>query len=155
MWWVHQENNAKVKTSIATVALEDLKRWIEKELRKHSRAVLKSHVLHMFPETTPRDAARLARRLLSSSNHRVSHAMTRADLYVNWRFAQADSLSRDLPDDLSHMVNASYCDIYATKERNQGLYASLVLTRTRTFFYDGATSLAEWITALPKKLSRS
>lgn len=47
-------------------------------------------------------------------------------LFSNWRCANTDSVPRDLVDDMYHVLNASYCSIYATADANQMKYASLL-----------------------------
>jgi hypothetical protein len=45
-----------------------------------------------------------------------------------------------------HVLNATYCDVYATKESGQREYAGLLLTpRTRVAIYDGRDSLDTWL----------
>ena len=60
-------------------------------------------------------------------------------------------MSRDIPSDLYHMVNAAYCDAYATCDTGQVKYAPTILTRTRFMFYNGEESLANWLAATARK----
>jgi hypothetical protein len=48
-----------------------------------------------------------------------------------------------------HVLNATYCDVYATKESGQADYAKLLLTRnTRLAVYSGSDLLDAWLAAL-------
>jgi len=43
-----------------------------------------------------------------------------------------ESVPKDLIDDMYHVLNAVYCDVYATAERRQAEYASLILALNTT-----------------------
>jgi hypothetical protein len=49
-----------------------------------------------------------------------------------------------------HVLNATYCEVYATAESGQTEYARLLLTdKTKIAIYeDGQESLEEWLVAL-------
>jgi hypothetical protein len=79
----------------------------------------------------------------------LSKALVRADLYYSWRCANRGSNPRDLFDDMYHVLNGIYCDVYATKEPGHARYAGLLLTRnTKIAIYDGQAPLGQWIEAL-------
>jgi hypothetical protein len=79
----------------------------------------------------------------------VSRAIVRADLYSNWRCANRDSNPRDLVDDMLHVLQAVYSDIYATAEPKQSDYASLLLTpSTKVAIYDNNTRIDQWLLTL-------
>jgi hypothetical protein len=45
----------------------------------------------------------------------------------------------DLIDNMFHVLNATYCDVYVSKEKNQLEYVGLLLSRaTRVEIYDGS-----------------
>jgi hypothetical protein len=47
------------------------------------------------------------------------------------------------------VLNAAYCDVYATKEPGQQNYAELLLTsRTKVAIYKGQSSLDRWLADL-------
>ena len=111
-------------------------------------AILAGHV-RRFSEASPLDAVECALGLLDSPDCRVARALVRADLYYNWRCANRGSNPKDLFDDMHHVLNAIYCDVYATKESGHAEYAGLLLTtNTRVAIYDGRTPVGEWIEAL-------
>lgn len=56
----------------------------------------------------------------------------------------------DLYDDMLHVLQAMYCDLYVTEEKNQLRYASLLLNpRTRVEVYpDRRTPIDQWFLGL-------
>lgn len=144
----HFASRPELRRQLEVVPVGDLDDWLRKEVERSGRRILEMHILWTFPELSKREARWLARRLLSSKAYRLSHAMVRADLYLNWRYAQVRSISRDVPDDLYHVVNAAHCEVYATKEKRQARYAPLVLTGTRVAIYDGVLPPGEWLATL-------
>jgi hypothetical protein len=46
------------------------------------------------------------------------------------------------------VLQATYCDIYATAEAKQSEYASLLLTDTRVEIYDRKITIDRWLEAL-------
>jgi hypothetical protein len=141
-----------VKEQLRNVSNRDLGTWLNSEiLTSRGVALLADHVRRQFPEALPQDARDWAAALLKSPNSRLSAALVRADLYYNWRCAHRGSNPKDLFDDMYHVLNAIYCDVYATKERRHGQYAELLLTtHTRVAIYDGHTPLNSWIVELPQ-----
>src|SRR5205823_5964432 len=51
-------------------------------------------------------------------------------------------------DDMLHVLQATYCDIYATAESKQSEYLSLLLDRTRVAIYDRQTPIGRWLETL-------
>jgi len=115
---------------------------------KWARDILKTELRRQFPNNQERHLTWVAKRLLASPRYRLSHALVRAHLYQNWRSWQGGALPRDILDDCLHVVNASYCDIYATKESGQEKYAPEVLTNTTVAVWTGSTPLADWLCSL-------
>ena len=72
--------------------------------------------------------------------------------YYNWRCATRGSNRFDLMDDMLHVLQATYCDIYATAEAKQSEYASHLLARTRVEIYGRQTPIDRWLeTLLPSE----
>jgi hypothetical protein len=44
--------------------------------------------------------------------------MSARTFYYNWRCARHGSNRPDLIDDMFHVLNATYCDVYVSKEKN-------------------------------------
>jgi len=73
----------------------------------------------------------------------------RSDLYYNWRCAHRESVPKDLIDDMYHVLNSVYCDIYTTAEKGQAEYAHLLLTsNTKVAIYADASPVDRWIESL-------
>src|SRR6266566_4705724 len=83
------------------------------------RFLLMGHLRREFRSNSHDELARVAELLLESPRYRLSHAMTRTDLYLNWRCVNRGSIRSDLPDDTFHVVSAAYCDVFATTEADQ------------------------------------
>lgn len=81
--------------------------------------LLLGHLSREFPNDPPRELHHVARLLLSVPRYRVSRALPRADLYLNWRCARRGSLRGDLPDDTFHVISAAYSDVFVTTETDQ------------------------------------
>jgi hypothetical protein len=139
---------SNLKARLSRVAPSDLEKWINKEVKRSGRFILKQHLAKLLPGGQPRQIAIAAKRLLANSRFRLSHAVVLADLYGNWRAANIGSIRRDLLPDLDHIVTASYFDVYATKEAAQAKYAPLVLGKTRIAIYDGQLPISKWLESL-------
>jgi len=116
----HLEARADLTAALRAVredALPDFLRMAS--LGRAGQHVLQNHLCQEFPRNLPGDLAGVARILLRSSRYRASHAMTRSDLYLNWRCANRGSIRSDLPDDTFHVVSAAYCHVFVTMEADQ------------------------------------
>jgi hypothetical protein len=109
--------------------------------------LLRDHLRNEFPDKNPATLTEVAAALLRSSDYRVANAMVRADLYTSWRAIRAGTLARDVLDDCFHLVNASYCDMYATMDLEQSKYAPIVLGSTEVLYFDGTTPVSDWLTS--------
>jgi hypothetical protein len=110
---------------------------------------LAAQITRRFREASSEEADKWASGLLASPTYRLARALVRADLYYSWRCANRGSNPKDLYDDMYHVLNAIYCDTYATKEPGHAKYAGLLLTpNTRVAIYDGQNPVGEWINAL-------
>jgi hypothetical protein len=110
--------------------------------------LLRNHLHNEFPQTPLATLNEVAAALLRNSTYRVANAMVRADVYTTWRAIRAAALSRDVMPDCFHLVNASYCDLYITKDRQQAKYAPIILRSADVHFYDGMTPISEWLLAV-------
>jgi hypothetical protein len=143
---------AKLRGKMADVPQDGVKKWIARELPRTGRSLLRGHLADVFHDASRRQLTLIAKKLLASSRYRVANAMTRCDLYLNWRFSQTGSMPRDIPSDTYHVVNASYCDVYATCEDGQAKYVPLVLNKTRFALYREDIGLSSWLTTLRRIL---
>jgi len=110
---------------------------------------LVEHIRRQFSDAPLREAREWAVGLLTLPGCDLAKALVRADLYYNWRCARRGSNPRDLFDDIYHVLNAVYCDVYATKEQRHAEYAGLLLTAsTKVAIYKHQIPLADWLVAL-------
>jgi hypothetical protein len=72
--------------------------FIEDAWRGLGPGCLKKHVSGLFLELTERELKRITRKILSAPRYRLSHALVRGDLYLNWRCL------RKIPGSRSRMV---------------------------------------------------
>jgi hypothetical protein len=127
-----------------------LERWLEFESSgKAGIQILAKHILGRFPRKPAVQALEYATALLFPPAKRFARGVVKSDLYYNWRCANRGSVPRDLIDDMYHVLNAVYCDVYATGEAGQTEYAHLILTRkTRVAVYSGGMPIDQWIESL-------
>jgi len=138
------------KEKLRTVRLEHLERWLEDETKTVTgAALLAGHIQRQFPEAPPTEVSEWAAALIALPNYRLARGLVRADLYYNWRCAHRNSNPKDLLDDMFHVLNAIYCDVYATKESGQAAYTGYLLTsRTKVAIYDGQVGADCWLGTL-------
>jgi len=147
---IHFESNAHMRAQLQSVPETDLPAWLQSELMSdRGTALLAQHLMRIFELTEPDLAINNAHYLLRHPRTRIAKGIVRSDLYSNWRCANTRSVPRDLVDDMYHVLNASYCSIYATAEAKQTKYALLLLSSpTRIAVYDGKTPVEEWLIGL-------
>jgi hypothetical protein len=143
----HFADRQEVKEKLQKLPESKLSEWLT--LVTTARAggeALCSHLERMFaPAPTIDDALALLRAPVA----RAARALVRADLYSNWRCANRNSNPFDLMDDMLHVLQATYSDVYVTAEKKQSDYASLLLDhRTRVAIYDGRTPVDLWLEGL-------
>jgi len=121
--------------------------WLRKETSSYQGPkMLQAHLLRQGVTQLSTDTIA---GLLSSQHGKCSRAVIHADLYSNWRCANRDSNRKDLVDDMLHVLQAIYCDIYATEEATQKEYAECLLTKeTRVAIYDRQTPVDQWLLSL-------
>ena len=139
------DNQSYLKRRLSAIPEGSVDRWIARETKRAGRRILAGHLTHEIRGQPKRDLTWLAKRLLASPHYRVSHAMVRSDLYLNWRYCRRGSLGKDMPDDNYHAVNASHCDFFVTTDLGFAGYASHVLTHTKVELYAGGSPLANWL----------
>jgi hypothetical protein len=139
-----------VKQRLSDIPDSEVGEWLRSEtFTDRGASLLAGHVRRQFCEASPEDAREWALGLLASPICRLSRALVRADLYYNWRCAKRGSNPSDLFDDMYHVLNAVYCDVYATRERRHAQYAGLLLAGdTRVAIYEAGTPVGDWIVSL-------
>jgi hypothetical protein len=83
-----------------------------------------------------------------AGHYRLSHALVRGDLYLDWRCYSGRSVSKDTADDCYHLESAAYCDLYVTEEAPQSEYGKEIRSATKVRTYDRSAPLAEWLVSI-------
>ena len=108
---------------------------------------LARHIALRFPEVSENEVTEYAIALFELPMKRHARGLVRADLYLHWRYAQFGTLSKDLVDDVYHVLNSSYCEIYATADPKQS-YAPLLLTsNTKVSTWNRTEPVDKWLEA--------
>jgi hypothetical protein len=148
----HVSRNPALRTALAGVSEQHLSDWLDREMNSRaSLDYLADQIDTYFQEqgVPHEEVAEYALALRGAAANRVARAMTRWNLYLNWRVANRLSLSRDVLPDSTHIINSNYCDVYATKESGQASYARLLLTpATEVRIYDGQSPVDAWLVSL-------
>lgn len=144
------ENRVDVKRFLKSVSPETLEQWLQAEVCSDSgNEFLKDQILRRFPQATETEAMEYASELLASPECRMARGLVRAGSYYLWRCAYCDSVPDDLFDDMSHVLNSVHCDVYATGEKRQKDYASLLLTASTTVaIHNEDTPIDLWLQSL-------
>lgn len=152
----HFEQRPDMRERLLAVSEDGLEAWLDEQVAGNvGAALLTGHLIRVYESPMTDAAISTALGLLQHPASRTSKALVRADLYSNWRCARRGSNPRDLVDDMYHVLNAAYCDVYATAEAGQKDYASLLLSRwTRPLIYDGNSSLADWLVSRAESVAR-
>jgi hypothetical protein len=147
---VHFERRPDMREKLLAVPESGLEAWLDEQVRGDvGAAMLAGHLLRVYESSETEKAISTAWGLLQHAASRIAKALVRADLYSNWRCAHGGSNPGDLIDDMYHVLNASYTDVYATAESGQAEYASLLMCQwTRPEFYDDKTKLADWLVSI-------
>jgi hypothetical protein len=143
----HVKARKELRRALKAVPESKLADWLQEEMLTPSGPeLLYSHLRRMLgPGPTPD----YARGVLTSAAGRAARGLVSADLYSNWRSASRGSNPGDLIDDMLHVLQAIYCDVYATAEPDQGKYARLLLTPgTSVAIYDQKTPIGQWLESL-------
>jgi hypothetical protein len=145
----HFETRDDMKQELKSIRPGDLPKWLDaKTTTPAGAAMLTYHIVRIFPDAPPADVFEYAEALLAHRAFRFAKGVIRADLYYNWRCANRDSNPPDLVDDMFHVLNAMYCDVYATKDKKQREYAGLLLTSsTKVAIYNGGP-VDQWLLEL-------
>lgn len=146
------ESRNDLKTRLKAVQPENLERWLELQAMTGACVgLLAGHVLRRFSDIPPNEAQEYAVALLADPSNKFSRGVVRSDLYYNWRCANRESVPKDLIDDMYHVLNAVYCDVYATREEGQAEYAPLILAPNARVATYSCGPIDQWIESLAEK----
>jgi hypothetical protein len=146
----HIQRWPETERALKAVPSECLNDWLTIEMTSQ-RAIkyLAWQIRDYFPEAPVDEAEEYAQPLLASRVGRVAKALVRRNLYLNWRCANRRSVPKDLFCDSNHILNSSYCDVYATKDQEQIKYAGLFLPlATKIAVYARPMPIDEWFESL-------
>ena len=114
-----------------------------------------AQVFELLSQPMPLTGPQLAQTLLSFASNRVAHAVVRSDIYQNWRAARSKLssttesvlIAKCIPDDSYHVVNAAYCDVFVTEDRDgQAIAAQYVAPELKVLVYrDRNEPFLEWL----------
>jgi hypothetical protein len=140
----HFDNRDELKRKLKAVAPGDLSAWLDSEVMSSSGSeILFQHlkrILGVGP--TPEYASAV----LHYPTSHACRALVRGDLYSNWRAGNRGSNPADLLDDMVHVLQAIYSDVYVTADTKQTEYASLLLTsRTTVVIYDRSVAVNDYL----------
>jgi hypothetical protein len=142
----HLASRPALAQALERVNEDSLRPWIDREAKgPGGRRVLQSQLAIVFERRPDRKLTLLAKKLLANRRYRISHALVRSAVYLNWRSAHRGSIRSDVPDDAYHGVNACYCDVFVTTEPDQAFHADLVNSNVRAISYDASVPLAVWL----------
>ncbi len=109
-------------------------------------------VFASMEEPLPMAPEPLAEALLESKSNKAAHAIVRNDIYRNWQAANLQDIkfAGCVPEDSYHVVNASYCGVFVTEDKDgQADTASYAVPEARTFIYvDRSISVGDWLPEL-------
>jgi hypothetical protein len=121
----HFVENPAMKTKLTAIPGSALPGWLSAEtIATQGQLIISDHLSRITRAVFSQSSARS---FLSSAIANASKAVVRADLYSNWRCANRNSNPKDLLDDMLHVLQAVYSDIYVTEEAGQLDYAALLL----------------------------
>jgi hypothetical protein len=146
------DSRPDIKSRLLSIPIDNFSQWLDGEMKSLAGiGILANHIRRRFPNV-PFDQISDYASALHRKQMRFSMAIIRCDLYYNWRCANRGSVPRDLIDDMYHVLNAVYCDVYATAEAKQEGYAGLLLSeKTQVAIYDEKTPIDEWLIEILKK----
>jgi hypothetical protein len=131
------------------IAPKDLRAFLELESKSaQALRILDFHLHSVFPNLPWGIVREVSNILLNSGIAPFAHSLIRATLYMNWRAANHGGLASDIPDDMYHMLGATYCDIYATGEARQAYASDMLVSKTTFKVYLRQGSLADWLVSL-------
>jgi hypothetical protein len=131
---VHIGDREKLNQYLQTISQHKLSEWMLEET--FSPPGVKLLYIRLVKTLDPRIKPDYALALIRCPAGEAARGTVRAYLYSNWHCAHYGSNRRDLLDDMLHVLQAMYCDLYVTEDKKQSKYASLLLTpRTRVAIY--------------------
>jgi hypothetical protein len=147
---LYLEKTPLLKQALLRVSPKEFPSWVRRQRSTQDGInYLAWQIKQYFEERPFGEVYEYACALQSSPVNRVSMGLITRNFYFNWRTAHRSSIPKDLFPDSNHIINANYCDIYATKEGGQAEYAALLLTSaTSVCVYNTQKPIDEWLLSL-------
>jgi len=140
----HFKNRPDVEERLAALDEAELPEFLITEYAtRQGELIILGHLVNIFSGSTPADLLRAAKDLSSSSKYRFARALARGSLYLNWRCAKFGSIRDDLYDDMFHVVNAAYSDVFATTDTDQANLARHAIEATQVISCDGNKPISD------------
>jgi hypothetical protein len=144
----HMDDREELKHDLKNVERDGLAEWMQEETftPEGVNTLHKKFIKRLGPGATPEYILHL----LKFPPAQAGRASIRGDLYYNWHCAQYDGIRLDLLDDILHLLQSVYCDLYISEDKSQDLYGPLILTpRTRIEIYrDRKVPIDEWLLSI-------
>jgi hypothetical protein len=147
----HFAKHPELADRLRSISRENLSAFLTTESRSsQGLKILEFHLRNVIPGLPPLVGRELANILVHSGVAPFTHSLVRATLYTNWRAANYGALAGDVPDDMYHMLGATYCDLYATGEAKQIYAKDLLASKTRfaSYPWDQSISTDDWLVGL-------
>lgn len=103
---------------------------------RQGELIIFGHLSKIFVSSEIDDLSHASRELVASPRYRITRAMVRGSLYLNWRCARFGSIRDDMYDNMFHVVNSAYCNAFLTTERDQTKLAGHVVEGVQAILVD-------------------
>lgn len=144
----HMDDRENLKHDLKDIEHDGLAEWMRKEIfsTEGVNTLLKKFIKRLGPGAAPE----YIHSLLRFPAAQAARASVRGDLYYNWHCAKHGGIRLDLLDDILHLLQAVYCDLYISEDKSQDHYAPIILEpRTRVAIYrDRKVPIDQWILGL-------
>jgi hypothetical protein len=135
-----------IKPRLKKIPKELLKDWLTEEVQSERGVEFLARHLDGVMQGEPFPKLRqIAKNLLASKEYRVSNALVRNGIYLNWRLAHSGSVETSSFDDAYHVVNASYCNKFLTTDSDQAEQASYSLVGSQIGYCEPGEPLDLWL----------
>jgi hypothetical protein len=137
----------EAKPRLQKISIVRLKNWLIEEARS-MRGVdfLARQLVGALPGESLPKLCEVADGLLASDEYKLSHALVKNGLFLNWCLANRGSVPTSSFDDAYHVVNASYCNKFLTTDKNQAEQASYSLAGVQVGYCEPNKPFERWLT---------
>lgn len=115
----HMAMSDELRNYLKAISERDLAGWMPGEVLTDSGTSL---LYRRFVKKIRQVPVDYIHDLLRFQLAEASRATVRADLYYNWHCAKHGAIRLDLLDDLLHVLQTMYCDLYVTEEKKHAIF---------------------------------